>query len=176
MTLLELLVQELPKRGGWPVGTEIICSHGNGHVYAYVTKGRTSGRQLPIYGCNGQTVTREQYEVALAKTEWNGEGLPPVGCEFEYGTHRTRAKCLEVGHHMIFASKGNPDDEDGDFEEFMISIRDSEFHPIRSKRDEIAAAIKDIFYTLGEDGNYLRGAGVYDAIAAGKIPGLKLSD
>lgn len=80
MKLLELLVQELPKRGGWPEGAEIICSHGNGHVYAYATKGRTSGRQLPIYGGSGQAVTREQYESALAKNgcwiEWGGGECP----------------------------------------------------------------------------------------------------
>ncbi|MDV5528754.1 hypothetical protein QM137_14445 [Enterobacter hormaechei] len=33
----------------------------------------------------GTKVTREQYEAALAdsKPEWDGEGLPPVGCECE---------------------------------------------------------------------------------------------
>lgn len=33
-------------------------------------------------------VTREQYEAALSasKPDWDGEGLPPVGCECEYET------------------------------------------------------------------------------------------
>nr|UVM90484.1 MAG: hypothetical protein [Bacteriophage sp.] len=103
---------------------------------------------------------------------WNGEGLPPVGCEFEYGLHRTKAKCLAVAHHMIFASKGNPDDEESDYEEFMISILDSEFHRVRTeadrKRDE---AVKTIMLT-----GWCQSAAeeIYDLVAAGKVPGMKL--
>lgn len=127
-------------------------------------------------------VTQEQYEAALASAlqpVWNGEGLPPVGCEFEYGTHRTRAKCLGIGHHMVFASKGDPKDQDGDFEEFLISIHYSEFHPIRSeadkKREAAINAILDDMRTIPCDLD-LRDevAVIYDAIAAGKIPGVKL--
>lgn len=105
---------------------------------------------------------------------WNGEGLPPVGCEFEYGSHRTKAKCLAVAHHMVFASKGNPDDEESDYEELMISILDSEFHPVRTeaerKRDE---AVKTIMLT-----GWCQAAAeeIYDLIAAGKVPGMKLED
>lgn len=105
---------------------------------------------------------------------WNGEGLPPVGCEFEYGLHRTKAKCLAVAHHMIFASKGNPDDEESDYEEFMISILDSEFHRVRTeadrKRDE---AVKTIMLT-----GWCQAAAeeIYDLVAAGKVPGMKLED
>ena len=105
---------------------------------------------------------------------WSGEGLPPVGCEFEYGSHRTKAKCLAVAHHMVFASKGNPDDEESDYEEFMISILDSEFHRVRTeaerKREE---AVKAITLTgwcqdFAEE--------IYDLIAAGKVPCVKLED
>lgn len=105
---------------------------------------------------------------------WNGEGLPPVGCEFEYGSHRNKAKCLAVAHHMVFASKGNPDDEESDYEEFMISILDSEFHRVRTeaerKRDE---AVKTIMLT-----GWCQSASeeIYDLIAAGKVPGMKLED
>lgn len=103
---------------------------------------------------------------------WSGEGLPPVGCEFEYGSHRTKAKCLAVAHHMVFASKGNPDDEESDYEEFMISILGSEFHRVRTeaerKRDE---AVKTIMLT-----GWCQAAAeeIYDLVAAGKVPGMKL--
>lgn len=105
---------------------------------------------------------------------WNGEGLPPVGCEFEYGSHRTKAKCLAVAHHMVFASKGNPDDEESDYEEFMISILDSEFHRVRTeaerKREE---AVKTIMLT-----GWCQAAAeeIYDLVAAGKVPGMSLED
>lgn len=59
MTLLELLRQELPKRGGWPEGANFIAQEDGG-----------SDRATAI-------VTREQYG-------WDGVGLPPVGCDVEY--------------------------------------------------------------------------------------------
>lgn len=86
--------------------------------------------------------------IEASKPQWDGEGLPPVGCGFLFGTHRTMAKCIAVGYHMLFASKGNPDDEDGEYEEFIISIPHSEFYPIRSeadkKRDDAVKALRDI--------------------------------
>jgi hypothetical protein len=113
---------------------------------------------------------------------WSGEGLPPVGCEFEYGSHRTKAKCLAVAHHMVFASKGNPDDEESDYEEFMISILDSEFHRVRTeagrKREKAVQALCNAGGGIGrvdeESGYGSCWFDIYDAIAAGKIPGVKL--
>lgn len=151
MTLLELLRQELPKRGGWPEGALCVVQDNDGQVcFSSGFEGLTLSRDKTDW-FNGEwggnwsnefydtiaddhttaIVTREQYEA----TGWNGEGLPPVGCEFEYGTHRTKAKCIGIGHHMIFASKGDPDDENGDFEEFIISILDSEFRPLRTEAE-----------------------------------------
>lgn len=80
--------------------------------------------------------------------QWDGHGLPPVGVEFEYGSHRSRAKCMAVGLHYVFASKGDPHDAERDYEECMIDIHTS-FHLARSadeiKRDaEIAALADDI--------------------------------
>lgn len=103
MKLIDLLVQELPKRGGWPKDAEychltqydrhcltIVFSHrqvGTGN------NSTTSSEEMvfsgigylgnTLYDC---TVTSGQYESALAasqKPAWNGEGLPPVGCECE---------------------------------------------------------------------------------------------
>lgn len=67
---------------------------------------------------------------------WDGQGLPPVGVEFNYGSHRSRAKCLAVGLHYVFASKGNPDDEEGDYEELMIDAQ-TEFHPVHEDSDQM---------------------------------------
>lgn len=68
--------------------------------------------------------------------QWDGKGLPPVGVEFNYGSHRSRAKCLAVGLHYVFASKGNPDDEEGDYEELMIDAQ-TEFHPVHEDSDQM---------------------------------------
>lgn len=84
MTLLELLRQELPKRGGWPEGYEVVSTSGYGAVWAYKTKGCTAGRELYFHSTKEGHVTREQYEA----TGWDGTGLPPVGCECE-AIHRS---------------------------------------------------------------------------------------
>lgn len=80
---------------------------------------------------------------------WNGEGLPPVGVEFEYGSHRSRAKCLAHGFHYVFASKGNPDDEESDYEEFLIDAG-TEYYPV----DEDRAAIRKVIKAAGITSSY----------------------
>lgn len=175
MKLIDLLVQELPKRGGWPVAVNLdfIQWCNKHHLKFEVNHDNSFFSDL-----EGDYVSFLDYQktkqAALAAAQqpaWSGECLPPVGCEFEYGKHRTKAKCLGIGHQMIFASKGDPDDEEGDFEEFMLSIVHSEFHPIRSeadkKRDAIIEALK--YYVNAVDASDL-----YDAIVAGEVKGVKL--
>jgi hypothetical protein len=186
MRLIDILVRELPKRGGWPEGAVHAWADRGGEVR--FRKGGCVPDFYPTLSVDFECrisdthqeddpryiITREQYEAALKQSVWDGTGLPPVGVEFEYGTHRTRAKCLAIGHHMVFASKGDPDDEDGDFEEFMISIQDSEFHEVRSKRDEAVHTIAELCRSAASNGH--SADLIYDAIAAGKITGVKLSD
>lgn len=79
MTLLELLRQELPKRGGWPEGAVKATSYGfipgvhfwddNDFMMDY--------SDLTTRMVGEGLVTREQYG-------WDGTGLPPVGCDVEY--------------------------------------------------------------------------------------------
>lgn len=102
MTLLELLRQELPKRGGWPEGVRYITQDNGFSTYKGVICGYDS---LPEFNSRiwlsdkpgrhadaiimrtdelasdhaTAIVTREQYEAA----GWDGTGLPPVGCECE---------------------------------------------------------------------------------------------
>lgn len=193
MKLIDLLVRELPKRGGWPEMTDQIHQDHDGDIYLWRNNAcrlafnlndiADNHRPYAVSESKANMVTRDQYQSTLAaphKVEWDGAGLPPVGVEFEYGTHRTKAKCMGIGHHMIFASKGNPDDEESDYEEFMISILDSEFRPLRSEADKkrdaaISAMVKSTYgpneYTYQEICEL-----VYADIAAGKIPGVKLED
>ena len=93
MTLLELLRQELPKRGGWPEGAVECCRHrgtnsidfydetGNWPEDCYLKYGKDFAKEVVYENDYSlfQSVTREQYEA----TGWDGTGLPPVGCECE---------------------------------------------------------------------------------------------
>lgn len=178
MKLIDLLVQELPKHGGWPEGAESAQQSAiDKEVYFQGDCTFCSGVFLSetAHDESEAIITREQHEAALQQPVWNGEGLPPVGCKFEYGSHRTVATCLGVGFDMVFAWKGNPLGED--YEEFMISIKDSSFYAARTeaerKRDKFITAIgnEDVIGTyITKDDAEL----IYDAIAAGKIPGVTL--
>lgn len=182
MKLIDLLVQELPKRGGWPVGAKAcVQSDIDRELYFSGACPFESGIHLESKAEDEPTaeITREQYEAALAASQqpaWNGEGLPPVGAEFEYGSHRSVAKCIAVSYHHVFASKGDPDDEEGDYEEFLIDIGHSSFYPTRTeterRREEAIGKMMDCSAVLVEATAGL----IYDAIASGKIPGVKLKD
>lgn len=101
MTLLELLRQELPKRGGWPEGVVKIHQDYDGETWAWLNHDTvkrlftldqvaTNARKFGKREKCENMVARDQYESVLAasqKPAWNGEGLPPVGCECEYMKH-----------------------------------------------------------------------------------------
>lgn len=103
MTLLELLRQELPKRGGWPEGADYVVQDGDGSNDVKFGAGEATveferrrvwvNNERSDWGINSSEsyikditfladdhattiVTREQYG-------WDGTGLPPVGCECE---------------------------------------------------------------------------------------------
>lgn len=98
MTLLELLRQELPKRGGWPEGVSKISSTSCGRVFfdgqsphgftLPVASDAWDSHKHPFSYTNA--VTREQYEA----TGWDGTNLPPVGCECEYSRPPVEADSL----------------------------------------------------------------------------------
>lgn len=207
MTLLELLVKELPKRGGWPEDiSEFITQDGDGTVFCWVGSGlfmagdswciKTGDyRQIifpktpnPATDYNSAIITRNQYELALAasKNEWDGDGLPPVGtkCEFKCAT----GGWVEVEITAI-ARNGLCFVEDGKNGENYVSF-EREFRPSRSEADKkrekgvVALATADpkvAPFAYGEkmsNGELIGSAwyDLYDAIAAGKVPGIKLED
>lgn len=193
MKLIDLLVQELPKRGGWPDGVTRIVQDFDGEV-----KGLIRGASVDMYeggiwrrshGTAGNNygvlpvaidratsiVTREQYEAALAAAQqpvWDGEGLPPVGCECEFFDCEKWFKVTMMygGSQLVVLY-----DHDNQIERsFSTSRIDGKFRPIRSeadrKRDEAIAALKKLKPQLvGELAGYL-----YDEIAAGKIPHIRI--
>lgn len=110
---------------------------------------------------------------------WNGEGLPPVGMEIEYSfakvnyrTDFSRGKVLAYGMHNVFmehwASKN----------EFIQPLDKIKFRPIRSEADRKREESLRVIYEILDAGTSTKqdAADIYDAIAAGKIPGVKLDD
>lgn len=145
-------------------------------------------------------ITREQYEAALAASKplWDGEELPPVGCfvEFTFGPYSKdrgdfsgnlplEGQVVEVVSQKV-TSDGNDvavvywDDEGAGRSACFVS---SCFKPIRSeadkKRDEAGLAFYHAI-NWNAEGELVSPARMedykkaYDAIAAGKIPGVKL--
>lgn len=85
MTLLELPVKELPKRGGWLAIFRVFpdCNVAEKFISDFkVYYGTDSNCDQYIESEEtAEILTREQYEAAIAAQQpvWNGEGLPPVG-------------------------------------------------------------------------------------------------
>lgn len=154
MKLIDVLVQELPRRGGWPEGVEEIwqdydrlmrplgwfhdelCDdHRRQHHDAHVK------------------ISRKQYEAALtaSKTEWKGDGLPPVGvnaevffsADTEPKWHSFLAKF--IGENHVIALVGM---EEISYKKDELLTSDVKFAPLRSeevrKHDEITQSIMDV--------------------------------
>lgn len=99
MKLIDILVQELPKLGGWPDGIDDIEMLSDGTIYFNgdiapdnykLTQCSDGWSRLKSAKDYSNAVTREQYEAALAanKPVWDGEGLPNIGCEIEVNSPR----------------------------------------------------------------------------------------
>lgn len=157
MKLIDILVRELPKRGGWPEGYEVVSTNGYGAVWAYKTKGCTAGRELYFHSTKEGHVTREQYEAALAasKAEWNGEGLPKAGVECEWQDKNTKAwipVVIAYSSEWVTVVRELTPSKNGDAVECCINNFGEEerlqFRPIRSeadkKRDDVTQSILDV--------------------------------
>lgn len=128
-------------------------------------------------------------QAAASKPEWNGEGLPPVGVEIEYKFTKvnyrndfSRGKVLSYGMHNVFMEHWSSKNE------FIQPLDKIEFRPIRSeeekKRAEGVIALSRLDpqampfeYGDKQSNGSLIGPfwyGLYDAIAAGKIPHIRI--
>lgn len=198
MKLIDLLVKELPKHGGWPEGAVECCRHygtnsidfydetGNWDDDCYLKYGKDFAKDCIYEETSGshrlQSVSRSEYESALAasqKKAWNGEGLPPVGCECEisfYGKSLGQCEVLFVGDSLIvWRQKSSQQEDSGHYTHMNI-------RPLRTeaerKRDEAAEAI-DFYmpeFITDTPNEFYHAKKIYDAIAAGKIPGVKLEE
>lgn len=194
MKLIELLVKKL---GGWPIDKKhhaFIAQDNDGDLWAFPSApSMNSGRgdwevnsgdgcylfNLEVADDNKEAIiTRERYEAALAasKTEWSGNGLPPVGMEIEYKftkvnyrTDFSRGKVLAYGMHNVFMEHWSSKNE------FIQPLDKIEFRPIRSeedkKRDEIIEALKE---GLGHAHGLYDLMQIYHLLNNGKIPHIRI--
>lgn len=204
MKLIDLLVQELPKRGGWPEGAEychltqydrhcltIVFSH---KQVGTVNNPIISSEEMvfsgigylgnTLYGC---IVTAKEYESALAaskKPAWNGEGMPPVGCECEYRDNNGEWYPVTIKYasdqlvvisgitKILGVEQGTEITKD-------IIIDKPQFRPLHTEAERKRDAAVEAMQREADDGGnwiYSEYEIIYDAIAAGKIPGVKLDD
>lgn len=190
MKLIDLLVQELPKRGGWPEGVDSIHQDHDGEIYAWTGSSANFLFRTGIiadncrpYGLDESIenmVTRNQYKSVFAlsqKPAWDGEGLPPVGCECEVSVDGGRSWCT---YRAINEKNGFRLIEIGNLtEEFQNN--NWIFRPPRTeaerKHEAVLESICAVLEMVAQD--YKRedeAKLIYEAIAAGKIRGVKLED
>lgn len=196
MKLIDLLVQELPKRGGWPEGAVECCRHygtnsidfydetGNWDDDCYLKYGKDFAKDCIYEETSGsyilQSVSRSEYESALAasqKPSWNGEGLPPVGCECEVSVDGGRSWCtyraINEKNGLRLIEVGNLTEE---FENDNWIFRPLRTEAERKREVAIEAILSDMRTIPCDLSLRDEVAVIYDAIAAGKIPGVKLDD
>lgn len=191
MKLIELLVKKL---GGWPIDKKhhaFIAQDNDGDLWAFPSApSMNSGWgdwevnsgdgcylfNLEVADDNKEAIiTREQYEAALAasKPEWDGEGLPPVGCRVE----------ANYGGEWVEATVAYTDrpESHGDAvawrEALVFDCKTTrpfwadELRPIRSeadkKRGEAVSAIAELCRQSASNGHSAEL--IYDAIKSGKI-------
>ncbi|ELQ6105672.1 hypothetical protein R2233_000810 [Cronobacter turicensis] len=202
MNLIELLVQELPKRGGWPEGVAAMAQDTDGDVKhcsdtedikigSYVTGrscigGSYSMRMMEVTEDQATAiVTREQYEAALAAAQqpiWDGKGLPPVGCECEvvdpdgvlvYGEGESGEVVAHVENTAVIRMS------------YGLGCFESRFlRPVRSeagkKRDEVIESIFDILNDYDFEMVHIRADqkrianDIVERIASGMIPHIRI--
>lgn len=212
MKLIDLLVKELPKRGGWPEGANFAVQDTDGTVkfaktvtclhylagdwrsdedgYDWIYKDRPfDGNFVAEWTADDNhkaVISMARYECEISKKEtgkksadeWSGEGAPPVGCECECYVDEGIIHCVVVGYD--FDGKAVVMRNVPVRKYFSIQANSGRIKPLRSeaerKRDETVEAIG--FYMpkfITDTPNELYHAKrIYDAIAAGKIPGVKL--
>lgn len=209
MKLIDLLVQELPKRGGWPEGALSITQDNDGSLCVWDTNDphydgfswkHHTGNSLVYYwhgintvplSCDHREsiVTYWQYKPALAESQnpaWNGEGVPPAGCECEYLDNNGKwyPVTIKYASNQLVVISGITKIlgvEQGTEIAKDIIIDKPQFRPLRTESERRHEAVLESICAVLEMAaqDYKRSDEaklIYEAIAAGKIPGVKLDD
>lgn len=191
MTLLELLVKELS--GAWPVEASGVVQDSTGQIWFF--KNGIPYYTGSIWGADKESkdfdwvqwdlrldlsvdnnfsiVTREQYESTIASQQpaWNGEGLPPIGSKVESFING-EWKLVKVVY------TGEPG---GEYEALVFDVKTTKpawsdlFRPLRTEADRKRECVVDAILSLGTSLTAPTASIIYDAIAAGKIPGVELT-
>lgn len=108
--------------------------------------------------------------------EWDGEGLPPAGCECEVRYRNADNaewvffRCVGVDCGVAFGWLGK--------EAAALGRGSYEFRPLRTEaekaREDAETAMRTCLAGTGAGITPLAAKGIYEAIAAGKIPGINL--
>lgn len=205
MKLIDILVRELPERGGWPeYGKRFYAVQDSDREVKFIFDGSTIKFGLnnkSLWGSDSPSswlesnipgvhfnalqlssdfetaiVTREEYEAALAAYKvptWNGDGLPPVGVECERSwAGDPWEKCVVNYIGVEFAVVTVYGREN------TYMLNSVKFRPLRTeedrKREEAVQEMEKII--IGPSQALATAGKIFDAIAAGKIPGIKLED
>lgn len=202
MKLIDLLVQELPKLGGWPRGAaECVRYPHQGCVNFYDNDGNWPEDCGEKYGygfakclieprafgekARTEVVTLEQYEAALAaskQVEWDGKTLPTCGTKCEWQDTNTK---VWIPVSVVYSSEWVTvirEDAENDAVELAIENFGDEarrqFRPLcteaERKRDDAIEYLLSLIDKPISDAALADS--IYEAIAAGKIPGIKLAD
>lgn len=123
-------------------------------------------------------ISAELWKVEMLPSEWDGEGLPPIGTVCERSFNGTQWFLTTIVAHVTPSSKGHQAafcDNDGDYNGWGYA---GSFRPIRSARDKAIEALSLVILEshADDDEDMNTETYIYDAIAAGKIPGIKLED
>ena len=128
-----------------------------------------------------------EIEFISDQSVWDGEGLPPVGSDVEFtlytdkysaqGNIPENGQVVNVVAHKQ-TTDGNPVavvywDERGAGR--AAAFIKAAFRPIRTEADRKREEVVDAILSLGTSLTAATASIIYDAIAAGKIPGVELS-
>lgn len=204
MKLIDLLVQELPKRGGWPEYAEnAVQDKSDTEIYFFSgDKPHLAGSYWHGAGSwffthwenelsddwDRAIVSREQYEAALAASkqpEWSGEGLPPEGIDCEVKSGKDSWTLCKVVHSsaagVAFIYLEEP--EPYSFSKYLGTLdcighkyAGSQLRPIRTEAERKRDNAISAMIAILKEGTSTNddARDIYLAISEGKIPGIRL--
>lgn len=162
-----------------PEWAMVLLKHNNGRCVFAESKSKGAKRTEMYSAGYCIIVVPNEYEIIaerrpITELVWDGEGLPPVGalCRYRDFSDMPWVKCKVLAWHDDEVWLKRVDDGK------TFTMGNPELFPIRSHedvaRDEAIDAIFSILSVNILDGSDSNAGKVFDAIAAGKIPGVKL--
>lgn len=214
LKLIDLLVQELPKCGGWPTSADYAGYKNSSKDITFTYGGKPGfnllgdlsifsnadagsrwvvGASVPAQVPEDSTtaiVSRREYLAALEaskKPKWDGEGLPPIGSEIEvlsptFGWKQATVTAVTdnwlvaqyedgaeyAGAHRILERDGSFTDRTDMFRKVKSQAERQREATVASLQDNL----KGSGYGLPDGAASI----IVDAIAQGKVSGIKLAD